>query len=376
MIKRFIIAIVLLALVGGGFVGFNLFRDQAIKNFFANMKRPPVAVSTTTVEAVTWEPTIRAIGTIAAANGVDLTTEVAGVVREILFTANETVEQDQVLVRLHDEVQQADLEAAKAQLRRDEQALARARELQSRGVGSQSTLDAAQAAASAASAQVAKLQAVVNQKQLRAPFGGTIGIPQIDLGQYVTPGQTVATLQDLRTMRANFTVPEQQFDVLKIGQPVRLGLSEDDLPFTGKVTGIDPKIDPATRLVSVRAEISNPDGQLNPGQFVRARIGLPTEDNIIIVPQTALVSSLYGDYIYRIKPAGSEDADQTPTVEQVFVKPGRRSNGTVEILSGLSDGEEVVNAGQNRLSNGARVKINNEVQPNQLQESPKETVGQ
>lgn len=364
MIKRFLIAIVFVAIVVGGIVGFNMFRDQAIEDFFANMQRPPVAVSTAGVEAVSWEPAVRAIGTVNAANGVDLTAEVAGVVKEIQFSANEDISEGDVLVRLDDEVQQADLTAAKSQLDLNEQALERARELQERGVGSQSTLDTAQAAATASVSQVAKLQAVVNQKRLRAPFGGTIGIPQIDLGQYVSPGQVVATLQDLDTMHANFTVPEQQFGVLEIGQPVRLGFTEDDLPFTGKITGIDPKIDPATRLVSVRAEIDNPERRLNPGQFVRVRVALPVEDDVIVIPQTALVASLYGDFVYRIKTTPAEgEGEPTTTVEQVFVQPNRRSDGTVEIVDGLAAGDEVVNAGQNRLSNGARVTINNDVQP-------------
>ena len=364
MIKRFIIAFILLALVGGGLVGFNLFRDRAIENFFANMKRPPVTVSTTDVEAITWHPTVRAIGTVNAANGVDLTMEVAGVVKEILFSANDSMKQGDILVRLHDEVQQADLAAAQSQLELNEQAFARAKELRSRGVGSQSALDTAQTAATTSTSQVAKLQAVLNQKRLYAPFAGTIGIPRIDLGQYVTPGTVVATLQDLKTMHANFTVPEQQFGVLAIGQPVRLGLSEGDLPFAGKITGIDPKIDPATRLVSVRAEIANPQGQLNPGQFARIRVELPAEDDVVIIPQTALVASLYGDYVYRIRTGKAEgDAEPERTVEQIFVKAGRRSNGTVEILDGLAAGDAVVNAGQNRLSNGARVTVNNDVQP-------------
>lgn len=372
MIKRFIIAFILLVVICGGLVGFNLFRDQAIEDFFANMQQPPVAVSTTEVQSVSWEPAIRAIGTVNAANGVDLTMEVPGVVKEIQFEANATVSEGDLLVRLDDEVQQADLASAKSQLSLNEQALVRARELQERGVGSQSTLETAQAAATASTSQVTKLQAVLNQKQLRAPFGGTIGIPQIDIGQYISPGQVVATLQDLETMNANFTVPEQQFELLAIDQPVRIGLSEDDLPFTGKITGIDPKINPATRLVSVRAEITNPEGRLNPGQFVRVRVGLPVEDDVVVIPQTALVASLYGDFVFRIKSVeaeGDSDAEPTLTVEQVFVKPGRRSDGTVEILDGLEGGDEVVNAGQNRLSNGARVTINNSVQPDGAKDS-------
>ena len=366
MIKRFIIAAVLLILVAGGLIGFNLFRDKAIQDFFANMPRPTVTVSTTTVEAVKWEPTIPAIGTVRATNGVDLSVESAGIVKEILFKANDQVKEGDVLVRLEDEIQRADLEAAEIQNSLDKQSLARAQELSRRGVGSQSTLDAANAAFQASSAAVIRARAALNQKQIRAPFSGTIGIPRLEIGEYLSPGSVVATLQNLETMRVDFTVPEQQFASLQMGQPVRVGLTDEDMPFVGKITGIDPKIDPATRLVSVRAEITNPEGKLNPGQFARVRVELPAEENIIAVPQTAVVTSLYGDYVYRLKPAeekAAEGEEQLYTVEQIFVPIGRRERGVVEISSGLNVGDMVVNAGQNRLSNGAQVRINNSVQP-------------
>src|SRR5690606_6182927 len=151
---------------------------------------------------------ISAIGTVSAANGVNLTVETSGIVKEVMFQANDRIEAGDVLVQLEDEMQQADLAAAETQAALDQQTLERARELQRRGVGSQSNLEAAEAAASASAAQVMKLQAALNQRQLRAPFSGTIGISQIELGQYLTPGEVVATLQDLDTMRVNFTVPE------------------------------------------------------------------------------------------------------------------------------------------------------------------------
>jgi len=400
MVKRFIIAFVLVALVAGALVGFNIFRDRAIQQIFATMQAPTLTVSTSTVEPSTWRPSIEAIGTMAAANGVDLTVETNGIVEEILFKANDRVNAGDVLMRLDDEAQKADLAAAQTQAALDQQTLERARALQQRGVGSQSSLDEAEATAAASAARVQSLQAALNQKVLIAPFNGTIGIPRIDLGQYLTPGTTVTTLQDLETMRVDFTVPEQRFEELKIGQPVRLGLTEDDMPFAGKVIGIDPKIDPSTRLVSVRAEVTNPEGRLNPGQFVRVRVELPAEENVIAVPQTALVTSLYGDYVYRLRPAENQNtegsANQTPAagqqqegaaentgansgeaggqageseifvIDQVFVKTGRRANGSVEIAEGLNAGDVVVNAGQNRLTNGARVTIDNTVQPMQI----------
>jgi membrane fusion protein (multidrug efflux system) len=377
MIKRLVIALVLIVIVVGGIVGFNMFRSNAIKQYFANMPKPKLTVSTTVAEPMTWKPEIQAIGTVSARSGVDLTVEVSGVVRDIAFKSNEKVKAGQLLVQLDDAVQRANLEAEKAQAALDQQNLERAIELQKRQVGPQSNVQQAQAAASASASQVDSLQAILDQKRLTAPFTGTIGIPQIDVGQYLTPGNVVATLQDLDTMRVDFTVPEQQLPDLRIGQSVRLGLTGDDLKFEGKVIGIDPKVDPSTRLVSVRAEISNPNGALTPGQFAQVRVELPAEDNIIALPETALTTSLYGDFVYVVVPAdkdgkatsGKVEADnknQNLVAKQVFVKIGRSSEGRVEIKEGVKPGDVIVNAGQNRLTNGAAVTIDNSVEPSQV----------
>jgi membrane fusion protein (multidrug efflux system) len=399
MILRFIIAFVLLVFVCGGIVGFNMLRDQGIKDYFANMPRPTLTVSTEDVKPMTWTPGIEALGTVAAAQGVDLSVETTGIVKTILFKANQHVDDNQVLVQLDDAVERADLEAQKATASLGKLALDRALALQKRGVGSDVAADAAAAAAQTATANVAKLQAVLDQKQLRAPFGGTVGIPKIEVGQYLQPGTTVATLQDLDTMRADFTVPEQRLAELKMGQPVRLGTDQGVWNFTGKVTGIDPKVDPATRLVTVRAEVSNPDGKLSPGQFVQVQVQLPEEKDVIAVVQTAVVTSLYGDYVYVVqspdakkeepKPAAADEpkvsqAEEKPVpagaamaaepkpepaqnlvARQVFVKLGRRAEGLVEIKSGLSAGDVVITAGQNRLYNGVAVAIDNTITPDQ-----------
>lgn len=374
MIKRFVIAFILLVLVVGGLVGFNIFRDQAIQQFFANMPVQPVTVSTVKVEPITWTPGVEAIGTVGAVRGVVLSVETTGIVKEIRFQANQKVEQGAVLIQLDDAVERADLEAQKAQAANDRTALARAQELADRRVGSQVTLDAARAQASVSAAQVARLQAVLDQKQLIAPFSGTVGIPRVDLGQFLQPGNQVATLQDLDTMRVDFSVPEQQLPLLKIGQPIQLGTRSDDkdLPFHGEIRGIDPRIDPASRLVSVRAEVANSEGQLSPGQFVHVRVVLPEEKDIVALPQTALVTSLYGDYIYVVRPAENAQEAAAPAegekpslvARQVFVKPGRRNLGLVEITEGVAPGDEVVTAGQNRLSNGAPVVVDNTIDVN------------
>ncbi len=409
MIKRFIIAIILLVIVCGGIVGFNIMRDEGIKQYFATMKPPAATVSTTITQPIEWTPGIEAIGTVSAVRGVDLTVETSGIVKEILFQANQKVEAGAVLVQLDDAVQRADLDAARTQAALDQQALERAEALLKRGVGNAVTVDTANAAASTSISQVAKLQAVLDQKQLVAPFGGTAGIPRIDLGQYLAPGTAVVTLQDLETMRVDFSVPEQQLPLLKIDQAIQLGVGDGPMPYSGKIRGIDPKIDPASRLVSVRAEVANTEGMLSPGQFVQVRVVLPAEQGVLALPQTALTSSLYGDFIFVVRKAepaaapaapaapAAEAADAKPTeaadakpaeaagaeqpaaepaapaapaaagpqlvLAQIFVKPGRRSGGLVEITEGLSAGDEVVNAGQNRLYNGMSVAVDNTIDP-------------
>lgn len=362
MIKRFLIAIVLLVLIGGGLVGFNMFRDQAIQDFFANMPVQTVTVSTTEATPGVWTPSILAIGTVGANRGVELTVETTGIVRDLNFSANEVVEAGVVLVQLDDVVQQADLAAALLQADLDRKALERARELQQRGVGSAVALQAAEAAAAASASQVEKLEAVVQQKQLRAPFAGTLGIPRVELGQFLSPGTPVVTLQDLETMRVDFTVPEQQLGLLERGQALRLTLDGVEGTFDGTVTGIDPRVDPTSRLVSVRASITNPEGRLTPGQFARIVVVLPEEDDVIALPQTAIVTSLYGDHVYAVNATG-EGEEAGHEVRQKFVTVGRRSGQRVEIVEGVAAGDVIVTAGQNRLSNGAPVTIDNTVNP-------------
>lgn len=388
MIKRFIIAIILLTLVCGGLVGFNIFRSQMIAQFFANMPQPTNPVSTVVVKPVEWTPGIEAVGTVYARQGVDVATQASGVVEEILFKSNDKIAAGQPLVRLDTDVEIAERIAAEAAVRRDTQALERARTLSTRGVNTEANLQEAQAQLDASRSQLERLQAVIDQKEIKAPFAGTLGIPQIDLGQYVSPGTVIATLQDLDTMKVNFTVPEQQLGSVSVGQKATFGLTRDAMTYRGTVTGIDPKIDPGSRLVSLQAEVANSDGKLRPGQFITVRVELPAEPNVIALPQTAVISSLYGSYVYvvgkdekaAVAPAATDGASANAAApaadgpalvaRQVFVEVGRRNAGQIEILKGLEPGAEVVTAGQNRLSAGSPVKVDNELDPLKPQTAP------
>lgn len=372
MLKRLILAIIFLAIVVGGLVGFNLFRKQAIQNHFANMPKQVMTVSTYTVEPMVWTPGIEAIGTANASQGVDLTFQVSGVVNDILFQANEQVKTGQLLAKLDDEIEKADVAAAKAEAALNELNFKRAQTLRTQGVGAVSNVDTTAAAAASANAQVAKLQAVLDKRLLTAPFDGIIGIPRIDVGQYVTAGSHIATLQNLDTMRVDFSVPEGSLSQIYIGQEVQAGADLQNLIATGSITGIDPRINASSRMVAVRAVVKNDAKTLTPGQFVQVKIVLPTEEDVLALPQTAVITSLYGDYVFLVRPVQAEEGKEAPvdaegkpqlSIDQVFVTTGRRSGQMVEILKGLSKGDQVVSAGQNRLAAKMYVQIDNSVNP-------------
>lgn len=390
--KRFILATILLVVVVaicGGLIWFNFFRDKMIEQFFATMKAPVVTISAITVEPQQWTPGVEAVGTAVAAEGVDVSVQVGGIVEKILFKANDKVEQGQLLVQIDDAVERAGLVSANTAVAVSQDALSRAQALLQRNVSTVASLQDAQNNLDKAKGALTQLEATLDQKAIKAPFSGTIGIPKIDVGQYVQPATIVATLQNLDQMKVNFSVPEQELESLKIGQSVRFGLKEDDLNFTGKITGIDPKIDAASRLVTVQALLDNPDQTLRPGQFIRVRVDLPREDNVIALPQTAVTISLYGSYVYAVQPAPEDpaatkaaDAKAADTkaaepaagkpgdaaapnliAKQIFVKVGRRSGALIEVLEGVEPGMNIVTAGQNKLSSGSSVAIDNSVQP-------------
>jgi membrane fusion protein (multidrug efflux system) len=344
-------------------IWFNFFKAQKINEFFAGMKPPIQTVSTSEVVAKTWRPGITAIGTARAAQGVQLAVQAAGLVKEIRFLANDKVQAGDVLVQLDDAVERADLNDAQTAVKINETAVERSQTLKRKGFDSQAALDTAQGALEAARGKLANTRAVIETKALKAPFSGTIGIPNIDLGQYVAAGTVVATLQDLDNMVVDFNVPEQSVQNLSMGQSVLFGLAEDKLDMNGKIIGIDPRGDPQTRLVNVRARIAaSATKGVIPGRFVQVRVQLPQETNVIAVPQTAVVTSLYGDYVYKIVPDKKEGAAKDAVIlQQVFVRAGRLDGGQIEVVEGLSAGDIIVNAGQNKLQPGAGVKINNSV---------------
>lgn len=376
--KRFItvaVIVLLVALICGGIIWFNFFRDKMIANFFAHFPVPTVTVSDIEVKPVTWTPGVDAVGTVSAAEGVDVATQVGGVVKAIDFKANDKVQSGALLVQIDDSVDRAGLAAAVSTVAVSQDALTRAQALVDRNVGTVADLQTAQNKLDQARGSLDQLKATIAQKAITAPFSGTVGIPKIDVGQYLQAGTVVATLQNLDNMKVDFTVPEQQVSSVKIGQPVKVGLTDDAMTLSGTITGIDPKIDPTSRLVSVQAKVANTGALLKPGQFVHVRAELPAEPNVISLPQTAVTISLYGSYVYQVAPAepatataaaapataSAAPAAPNLVAKQIFVQTGRRSSDQIEIVKGVDPGMEIVTAGQNKLSNGSAIAIDNSV---------------
>ena len=381
--KRFLVGAIILVVVivvCGALVWFNVFKQGMIAQYFAHFPVPTVTVSTIEVKPEKWTPGVDAVGTVSAVNGVDVAGQVGGVVRKINFEANADVQQGQILVQLDDSVERAGLMAARSSVAVSEDALNRTRQLFNSNIATTADLQAAQNKLDQAQGALAQIEATLEQKAIKAPFTGTIGIPKIDPGQFLPAGTAIATLQDLSKMRVDFTVPEQELPQIKLGQPVSLGLSEDHLDFKGAITGIDPKIDTTTRLVSVQAVVDNAGGTLRPGQFARVLVHLPEEPSVIALPQTAVVISLYGAYVYQVVDAppekGGEAAGKTQAAgngeaaapkklqaKQIFVQAGRRSGTEIEIVKGVEPGMQIVTSGQNKLSNGSPVAVDNSVNP-------------
>lgn len=367
MNRNIVITAIGIGVLCAGLVGYNFVR--ALFSGHGGMQRPPTAIEALTVRATPWQPSVDAVGTARAMRGTDLAVQIAGVVKEIKFQANDHVKPGQLLVQIDDAVERAELLALQANVRLYTAQLARSNKLKAQGFVSQATYDDVRAQLEVARSNQAHQQALIDQKAIKAPFAGVIGIARVDAGQYLTIGSVVATLQDLDRMKVDFTVPEQAAAALSMGQPVRFGNGKTDLPYSGRIVGIDPKIDPASRLVAVQAEVTNAEGRVRPGSFLRVRVDMPSEDNVVALPQTAVVPSLYGDYVFVIaqeEPKGDSATAKSDVVvangstpalvaHQRFVTVGRRDGDRVEIIDGLKAGERIVASGQNRIQDGANV---------------------
>ena len=358
-VRWFVIVGVLLALALGGLYGFNSFRDHAIANFFANNKPPPAQIAAVKATSESVPRYANGIGSLAAVHQVTVTPEVGGRIVAISFEAGAAVKAGDKLVQLDDGPDKGDLANFQAQARWASVSLERAKTLAARQFASQESVDQAQSQLDQANGQIAKTQAIIAQKLIRAPFNGRLGVRQVELGQYVNSGAAIVTLTDLSTLYVNFTLPTQLRSAIVLGQTVNV--TTDAFPgrqFEAKITTIEPQIRADTRTIMVQATMTNPDEVLLPGMFVDAQVVLPVEPDQVVLPETAVDYTLYGDSVYVVRQDGT-DAGGKPVMKafRTPVKTGQRWESKVAILSGVKPGDEVVAAGQVKVQDGAAVTV-------------------
>jgi membrane fusion protein, multidrug efflux system len=357
MLRWFIIVAVLMSAVIGAAVYFDYWRAGFIKTILSR-PRPPTPVSIATAKAEVIPNLLTAVGDLAAVHQVNVTSDVGGRITDIMFEPGSTVKAGTPLVQLFDEPEQGDLSSFKAQAVMGQLALDRAKQLAARQFGPQATVDQAQSTFDQANSGIAKTQAIISQKLVRAPFDGELGVRHVEVGQFLTAGTQIVSLTDLSALYANFTVTEKQSAQLKVGQAVRVVV--DAYPnrnFEGKITTIEPQIATDTRNIHVQATIANLDHILKPGMFTTTTVVLPDRPAVVTVPETAVDYTLYGDSVFLLTEKKEDDGKTTLTAVRTFVRTGNRIGGRAEIVSGVKDGDRVVAVGQLKLQSGAPVSI-------------------
>ncbi len=360
MIKPLVIMILIVAVVLGGIFGWQAFIASMIKKNMRAGAGAPVTVSTVTAAATTWQTQMQAVGTLRAVRGADLSAQASGVVDDIEFESGNEVPAGKVLLRLKPNDDFAKLQQLEAAAELAAQTYKRDQEQFAAQAISQATLDSDVSALKSARAQVAAQQALIEEKIVKAPFAGRLGIRQVDLGQYLSAGATVVTLQALDPILIDFYLPQQALKQIKVGDAAAATIDTyPGVSFSGVIEAINSKVDNASRNVQVRASFRNADRRLVPGMFATVAVDAGDAMSRITLTQTAITYNPYGNTVYVVNHGtGAHD-----TVQQRFVKLGDTRGDQVAVESGVKEGEVVVSAGQMKLRNGSAVVINNSVQP-------------
>jgi membrane fusion protein (multidrug efflux system) len=365
MTRKIIIAVVIVLLIGGGLAGIKALQIKKLMQAGAAFAPPPESVASATVREEKWQKTLTAIGSVVAIQGVTITPELAGTVREIAFESGASIAQGDLLVRLDISTEQAQLRAIEAQLELARITLTREKTLREQNMVSQSDLDAAEALMKQHEADADATRAIIEKKTIRAPFAGQLGIRQVNLGQYLDAGKPIVWLQTLTPVYVDFSLPQQNLSLLSNGMPVRLQI--DAYPgrnFQGTLTALNPGLDQATRSVSLRATFDSPTQLLRPGMFARAEVLLPEQNDVLVIPGTSVLRSPSGDSVFVIEePADKSSGKAAEKVRQQLVRLGMERGDFVIVESGLKAGDRIVSSGQFKLRTGMAVIENNDVVP-------------
>jgi membrane fusion protein (multidrug efflux system) len=361
---RMVVMLAIVALVLGIVFGLGTFKSYMIAQFLKGFANQVQTVATVPAEPSSWQPLLTATGGITPVNGAALSAEVSGIVDTIRFDSGTEVKQGDVLLTLRPNNDPAVLAQLQAQAQLAAITTARDAAQYAAHAIAKEQLDTDRATLAADVAQVQGEQALIAEKVVRAPFAGRIGIRQVNPGQFLPAGTSIATLEQLDPVYADFYMPEQSLSALAPGQSV--SISVDAYPgqsFTGTVTALDSAVDTATRNILVRATVPNPDGKLRPGMFASVAVASGAPQDFITLPQTAITYNPYGDTVYVVQHGTDAKGQPALIARQVFVTLGATRGDQVAVTAGLSPGDTVVTAGQVKLRNGALVSINNTVEP-------------
>ena len=363
--KKIVISVVVVLVVAGGLAGVKVLQIRTLVASAKSFVPPPETVSSAVVKEEKWQNTLSAIGSVTAVQGVTLTPDIPGTVREISFDSGAVVAKGDLLVRLDTSSEEAQLRALEAQVELARVTLERQRTLRGQNLISQSDFETADAGWKQAVANGDNVRATIEKKTIRAPFAGRLGIRLINLGQYLDIGKPIVSLQSLVPIHADFSFPQQELARLKTGMRIRL--VTDTYPgrqFEGTLSAINPDLDSSTRSVGLQATFENADQALHPGMYAQVEVLLPEEKPVLVVPATSVLSAPYGDSVYVIesKP-GQDNAKPALSVRQQFIRTGRTRGDFVTVESGLKPGDRIVSAGVFKLRNGMAVVENNELVP-------------
>lgn len=371
--KRMLIMLIACGVVFGSVFGMKWFGNSMMRKYVENMPIPPATVSAGTVREMTWPNILHSVGNLVAVQGTDVSTEAAGIVKSIHFESGQAVEKGDLLVSLESANEQAEYERLQAQAELAQINRKRRRKLFELEAISKSDFDATVAEARASRAAVAAQKAKLEQKQIRAPFSGLLGIRKINVGQFISAGTAIASLQTLDPIDIEFALTEQSVASAQPG--LLIDVLVDSLAhqvFSGEVLAVEPRIDENTRSFNLRARLSNPQGQLRAGQFGRVRLKLQGDRRLLVVPSTAINYNSYGASVFLVEDlpeadqatADAQDEPQaTQRVVQRFIKIGESRGDFVAVTQGLAAGDVVATSGLLKLRNHQPIFINNQGQP-------------
>lgn len=358
--RQLIVVVVALIVVFGGLFGGKYYANYRASAANLHRKVEPVSVSTAVARDAPWSPEVNVVGSLEAVEGTEITAQIAGNVTEIAFRSGTQVTRGQLLVRLDDSSQQAQLHADQARLTLAQATLVRSQKLYAAHAASQSDLQTAAAGAAAAQAAVEGDQAVLRKLDIAAPFAGKAGIRAVSLGQYVSPGTAIVDLQSYNPLLLDFSLPQSTVSDIGLGQKVTFTVNAySGKSFAGKVTAIGSRVDPATRNIALQATLANPHDLLRPGMYGSVQLTVGTALTGVVVPDTAITYNTFGDNVFVV----GESEDHALIVHQRVVQVADQRNGLALVSSGVKPGETVVIAGQGKLRDGTAVAVSNSLQP-------------